>query len=87
MTQSNLDRKGFISFIVYKSSLGEARKGPGGRNWTRSWREVLLIGLFTLLSYTIQDHQPNCDTMHMNWNLPHQYSSKKMCHRLFQRLV
>ena len=55
--------EGFISsytsrsrFIVKENWGRSSRQEPGGRNGSRSHREVMLIGLLSLLPCIIQDH-------------------------------
>lgn len=75
MNKSSLERKGFISaYSSQVTSVMEELRGrnsrwePGNRNQNGSLRGIPLTGLlthdlFSLLSYTTQDHLPRSGNM------------------------
>ena len=62
MTESNLEKKGFNFILHLCPSSREVRAETqelGDRNKRRSYGTELLTGMFSHLSYRIQNHQPH----------------------------
>lgn len=90
MTESNLGRKGFNCLMIpHESSL---LKEVAGRNSCRveawknkivktPWSHIIFClanhGLFTLLSYRIQDHEPTNVPNSNGLAIPHIYQLRK----------
>ena len=70
--------------ISYSISEGhQGKNSSSSKTWKhelmqRQWRGaadwLAHRGLFSLLSYSTQDHQPRCGLPTMSWHLPHQSS-------------
>ena len=88
MIKSDMGMKGLTSSYYSKPIIGGSQDRSSCRAGTwrqelmqRSWG-VLLTGLFSLLSYRTQDHQPRGGPTHNGLGPPHQLLIKKTLHRI-----